>query len=252
MPAALSSCVSGLAAVPYSSVLAEDGTTDAALLALMATGLGRWDALLVVAGADTLGGSVGGVPREALQVFVTLSRALDVLDLLATRNPEGANAALNAYLEGRMLPHRVDLGGRTWLRSLPGLTVTGYLDLEGSGITALRGGLKVLGDLYLKNAPIQSLPDGLTLEGTLQLSGSAIEALPEDMVIGEDLVLHGTAIRALPRGLSVGRNLILTACPHWDGMRPEQLKVHGKIFTDGCLQGFRREDWPHSTGKRET
>jgi hypothetical protein len=57
------------------------------------------------------------------------------------------------------------------------LHVGGYLDLRGTGITAL--------------------PDGLSVGGSLDLEGTAITALPDNLSVGEWLYLRGTGITAL-------------------------------------------------------
>ena len=55
-----------------------------------------------------------------------------------------------------------------------GLTVGGYLDLEGTQITSLPDGLTVGGSLDLRGTQITSLPDGLTVGGYLDLRGTQI------------------------------------------------------------------------------
>jgi hypothetical protein len=58
------------------------------------------------------------------------------------------------------------------------LTVGGYLDLQGTAITALPDNLTVGGSLYLQGTAITALPDNLTVGGYLDLQGTAITALP--------------------------------------------------------------------------
>ena len=50
----------------------------------------------------------------------------------------------------------------------------GYLDLEGTAITALPDNLTVGGSLYLRGTAITALPDNLTVGGSLDLEGTAI------------------------------------------------------------------------------
>ena len=56
-----------------------------------------------------------------------------------------------------------------------GLHVGGWLDLHGTGITALPEGLHVGGSLYLSGTGITALPDGLHVGGGLDLRGTGIE-----------------------------------------------------------------------------
>ena len=51
---------------------------------------------------------------------------------------------------------------------------TGYLDLEGTGITSLPDNLTVGGSLDLRGTGITSLPDNLTVGGSLYLRGTGI------------------------------------------------------------------------------
>ena len=51
---------------------------------------------------------------------------------------------------------------------------SGYLDLEGTGITSLPDNLTVGGYLYLEGTGITSLPDNLTVGGYLDLRGTGI------------------------------------------------------------------------------
>jgi len=54
------------------------------------------------------------------------------------------------------------------------LTVGGYLDLRGTGITSLPDNLTVGGYLDLEGTGITSLPDNLTVGGSLDLEGTGI------------------------------------------------------------------------------
>ncbi len=93
-----------------------------------------------------------------------------------------------------------------------GLTVGGYLDLWGTGITSLPDGLTVGGSLNLRGTGITSLPDGLTVGGSLDLWGTGITSLPEDLTVGGSLNLRGTGITSLPEDLTVGGSLDLEGC----------------------------------------
>ncbi|HXT81421.1 MAG TPA: hypothetical protein VN702_17795 [Acetobacteraceae bacterium] len=79
-----------------------------------------------------------------------------------------------------------------------GLQVQGWLDLSGTGITAL--------------------PEGLSVGGSLDLRGTGITALPEGLSVGGSLYLRGTGITALPEGLSVAGSLDLRDCPNLTGV----------------------------------
>ena len=70
----------------------------------------------------------------------------------------------------------------------------GYLDLSGTGITALPDNLTVGGYLDLRGTGITALPDNLTVGGSLDLSGTGITALPDNLTVGGSLDLRGTGI----------------------------------------------------------
>ena len=63
-----------------------------------------------------------------------------------------------------------------------GLTVGGWLDLNGTEITSLPEGLTVGGWLDLRGTEITSLPEGLTVGGDLDLRGTAIKRCEKDKV----------------------------------------------------------------------
>jgi len=93
-------------------------------------------------------------------------------------------------------------------------TVGGYLDLRGTGITALPENLTVGGYLDLEGCTgITALPENLTVGGSLDLEGcTGITALPENLTVGGSLDLRGTGITALPENLTVGGSLDLEGC----------------------------------------
>ena len=74
------------------------------------------------------------------------------------------------------------------------LTVGGWLDLRGTGITTLPDNLTVVGSLYLIGTGITTLPDNLTVVGSLYLSGTGITTLPDNLTVGGSLDLSGTGI----------------------------------------------------------
>ena len=58
------------------------------------------------------------------------------------------------------------------------------------------------GDLDLGGTGITALPDGLTVGGYLDLEGcTGITALPDGLTVGGDLDLRGTGITALPASI---------------------------------------------------
>jgi hypothetical protein len=148
-----------------------------AALALMATGLPLWDALLeasALPGADP----IRGVPRAAIRAFTDYAEAMVAFQEVAQADPSGANAALSAFLARadrpgsgpvtpRNFPERY-LGFRDqpWVRSLPDGLQAAWLDLSGSGI--------------------ETLPPGLRVEKTLQIVGCPHwdGRIPADTVIG--------------------------------------------------------------------
>jgi len=88
------------------------------------------------------------------------------------------------------------------------ISVGGYLDLEGTGIT--------------------QLPDNLSVGGSLDLEGTGITQLPDNLSVGGSLYLRGTGITQLPDNLSVGGSLYLD---------PE--KISNVAYRENCGYGSR-------------
>jgi hypothetical protein len=182
----------------------------------MATGLSRWEALLTIVGASddpapaftdlenraTLR-FLEGVPHEALRAFKNHDSAILAFDALAIWHPDAANAALNAFLEGRHVPDSLDLTNLEWVTSLPGnITVARFLWLRGTGL--------------------QALPEGLT--------------------VGKGFWPPAT-LASLPKKLRVAGNLELKKCPGWDGRIPADTHVGGQVYTDRHCLGIPLLDW---------
>ena len=125
----------------------------------------------------------------------------------------------------------LDLSG-TGITALPdNLTVGGSLDLSGTGITALPDNLTVGGSLDLSDTGITALPDNLTVGGYLDLSDTGITALPDNLTVGGSLDLSDTGITALPDNLTVGGYLDLSGT----GITalPDNLTVGGYLYLSG-------------------
>ena len=136
------------------------------------------------------------------------------------------------------LPDNLTVGGSldlsgTGITALPdNLTVGGSLDLSGTGITALPDNLTVGGYLDLRGTGITALPDNLTVGGYLDLRGTGITALPDNLTVGGYLDLRGTGITALPDNLTVGGSLYLSGT----GITalPDNLTVGGSLYLENC------------------
>ena len=134
----------------------------------------------------------------------------------------------------------LDLSG-TGITALPdNLTVGGYLDLRGTGITALPDNLTVGGSLYLSGTGITALPDNLTVGGYLDLRGTGITALPDNLTVGDSLDLRGTGITALPDNLTVGGYLDLENCTGITG----EVKVYKKLSSKAIAAISRVSNMP--------
>jgi hypothetical protein len=115
----------------------------AALAALMATGLDRWDGIAHL---------VASLPWEdAARFWVAQVRKLtsgpnitDALDRIAALNPKAASRALEALPSGMAIKGDLRLRDRPWVVSLPhGLQVDGVVSLEGCvSLLAIPTGLK--------------------------------------------------------------------------------------------------------------
>jgi hypothetical protein len=189
-------CVGGC--VDEARVIAARAKLDGAAMitALIATGSSRWDALLTVKNLTSRKRypNLDGVPRVALCPFINEEVALRAFRKLAAKDPIGANAALNAYLEGRS----VDGEDGLWLDGCAWVT---------------------------------SFPPGVFCFGPLSLKGTAVTALP-DGLNGEWIDLSNTPIRSLPAGLNAFRSLMLEGCVAWDGQIPEDAAVGISVVTD--------------------
>jgi len=127
------------------------------------------------------------------------------------------------YLDSKNINYTIDDAGK--------ITVGGYLDLRGTGITALPENLTVGGSLYLEGTGITALPENLTVGGYLYLKGTGITALPENLTVGGSLYLEGTGIKQpknrkqLPEGFSASIKMSI------------EINFNAKSFTiaDGIL-----------------
>ena len=135
----------------------------------------------------------------------------------------------------------LDLRG-TGITALPdNLTVGGYLDLRGTGITALPDNLTVGDYLDLRGTGITALPDNLTVGGYLDLENcTGITALPDNLTVGDYLDLRGTGITALPDNLTVGGSLYLENCTGITG----EVKVNKKLSSKAIAAISRVSNMP--------
>jgi hypothetical protein len=216
-----------------------------ALLALRATGLSGWDAMLALVG----GGAsmtdfpvLKDVPATVFRPFSGTTEALGAFDALSCNtnplgasdprsyypDPTGANAALQAFLDGNPGLWDLDLFGLSWVRSLPdGLSVGGDLYLSGTQVRQLPQRLTVGGDLQLGDAPLSALPDDLQVGGNLDADGSGLVSLPAGALLGQDVFLRRTAPILLPQGWRVNSNLRLEFSA--TTILPDRLAVQGYL-----------------------
>jgi hypothetical protein len=218
--------------------------------AMMATGLSHWQAMvnlhdsgLALASCPSL----GLAPRAELYAFTGFEDMWIVLHKLAKRNPDGANALLNAYLEveGRPLNRDLDLSDCDYVMNLPaGLDVRGRLYLLGGKLTALPEGLRVGGTCCLSWTNLTALPEGFMVPGgDLELFGVPLTALPRGLVVGGYLELSESRLDALPEGLKVKGDLDLRACRTWNHKIPADAEVGGLVRTDHHPGGLPLAEW---------
>jgi hypothetical protein len=210
---------------------------QAAILAMVATGMTPWDAMveLVAAGVDPeVIPALAGVPRETLKRHRCVDDILFLCEKIAERgDSEGANLAFNRFLQGRFVDEWLDFRSEGWFTSLPeGLRVTDGLNLKGTLLTALPKGL-VTRDLNLVRSGIQNLPADLQVGGDLDLRETLIAALPEGFSVGGDLHAEGLGFTHLPEGLAVGGSLFLMGCRQFLHL-PERLCVAHTLDLRGC------------------
>ena len=186
--------------------------------ALVATGMLPWDARLLLAKTwpeQNLFPELAALPKSFLLpgAMDDPEITLEALHGIAHIDPVGANAVLNAFLEGRTLPQgRTLILNRDWITALPcGLTVW-QLNLSGTNVT--------------------SLPDGMKVIRSIELDNSRIETLPAGFEVGSGLILMGSQIRTLPARLKVGDLINLSGCDAWDGQVPADANIGGRIITD--------------------
>jgi hypothetical protein len=277
-----------LAGKAQAAVAERDVVSDwtGALTALLATGLPRWDGVIALLGAGVAPGAfpeLAGLPASFLRpgAIPDATVALRAFDGIAAVDPEGAGAALCAWLDGRSLedlslgepwmnrlPDRLEVKGTLCLQgsAIVDLPVTlrlgGELNIRGTAVAALPAGLKVGGDLLMEGSLIRHLPDrlevggyveasgcsiaslgrGIWVGGTLRLTGNPIVALPDDLVVGECLDLCETPIETLPQGLNVGAAILLRGCKAWDGRIPAGAQVR-RVISDMMPSGLPLRRW---------
>jgi hypothetical protein len=197
------------------------GDPEGAVRALMATGMPRWDAMVALLGAGVdpwAFVALRGLPKDRLRAFPDAQEAMAAFHGIHREDSWGANAALNAYLEGRTVEGNLSLTPFTWVEGLPaGLVVRGHLHL---------------GPFHLSRArPWATLPEGLR--------------------VGGGLFLRGTQLATLPKGLWVGGVLAVFDCPSWDGRIPGDAEVGLGIETDrhpNLPLAEWRQAYPHGEG----
>jgi hypothetical protein len=170
------------------------------LAALRATGVPLWEALLTLKEAGLgLPADFAAIPAEAICPHADSRAAVRAFDRLAVGNPAGADAAMNAWLDGRV-EAKVEVPDRTWLTSLPAHLAVGELHAGGTGITHLPEGLTAR-SLDLSGTPLAKLPNRMRVQGCLYLRGTPLTELPEDLWVLDQLDIRNTGIRELPQGL---------------------------------------------------
>jgi hypothetical protein len=206
-----------------------------ALLALQATGMAPWDAMMALVDADVDPAAflcLEGLPTRALRVFSDACEAVAVFEGVAKHNGVAANRGLNAWLEGRRVEERLPLDELGWLTSLPrGLVVAGALDLMGSMVEDLPDDLRVEQTLDLSKSAILRLPRGLWVGRSLVADFTDLRSLPEGLRVGGSLDLEGSQVRALPRDLTLGRSLVLANTPI--STLPEDFRLKGSLDLSG-------------------
>jgi hypothetical protein len=147
---------------------------EGTLLTLEATGMPRWDALLMLVGggvpASTLP-DLNGVPERLRIRYADVDEGILAFARHAGHDPDGANAALAAFLGNRMVD-KLALRRREWVRALPaGLEVRGNLNLYCcEAFRSLAARLRVRGDLRLLECPAW---DG-TIPPDAQVTGKVV------------------------------------------------------------------------------
>ena len=232
---------------------AADFDLQATLGAFLATGMAPWDAMITLLDAGIPKrdlATLQDVPEVILRPYSDPMEALTAFKSRADSDPEGANAALNAYLAGRTLDGDLLLYYQPWITSLPeGMVLRGGLDLSEACIEHLPRDLRVGGTLDLQSSAIEDLPEGLWVGGQLNLWETPIGELPLNLRVEGTIDLEASDIRSLSAGLWVGEDLCLPRCHSWDGQIPADAHVGGKVQTDThptgiSLKGWRRKH-PH-------
>jgi hypothetical protein len=236
----------------------------AAITALQATGMTKWEALGALASA--LGSS------EATPLWATWTQRVSHVEAItkalmevAREAPEAANTWLNAWLSEHRQLRSLKLEKLDWITSLPdGLRVQGRVHLAHlRNLAALPGDLKVGGQLDINQLPIVALPADLQLGGNVALINcaavdfkwgrtvfpanlglyfSAVD-LPDGLTVAGSLVLHRTRCSVLPERLAVVETLSLVDCRDWDGRIPADARVGGRIITGTDDRGVKLEAW---------
>jgi hypothetical protein len=198
--------------------------------------------------------------------------AVDLLKIIAAKDPELARMGLHAWGRDRLFHGYLFLDDNAWITSLPeGMRVEKTLKLQETGLKALPARLRVgehlelrdvelatipedlwvEGDLYLPGAKIGRMPLGPHVGGSLSLNGATIGSLADGFCVERDLTLSGARVATLPAGLTVKGELNLerasvttlpcglsvgqdlrVAWSAWDGRIPDDAQVGRFLYTN--------------------
>jgi hypothetical protein len=192
-----------------------DANPDTALTALMATGMGRWDASTELFANGLRPSRLEGVPDAIVRPYPNDMEAIFAYSKLDMVNTPGATAFLNAYLEDRSISGDLDLKFHALLTPFPnGVKVSGWA-------------------AFSKCESLASIGDGIAVARGLNLEGCS-------------------NLASLPKGMVIGTWLDLRRCSAWDDRIPDDAVIEGTIYTDTHTDGVFLDEWRslHPKGER--
>jgi hypothetical protein len=137
---------------PVAPLLPAPGFIQADLDALLATGATLGEALGLASqahGPEAVLPLLDSALRGANGSRLNHAFATDLLNAVATNDPELAHQGLDAWGRDRMVGVDVDLSRCPWIARIPEGMVADYLDLTGTALRSLPRRLEVGMDLYL-------------------------------------------------------------------------------------------------------
>jgi hypothetical protein len=121
-------------------------------------------------------------------------------------------------------------------------------------LTTFPKGFRSGANVYASNSGLTELPEGFYAKGGLRVDECAsLSGIPPHTEVGGTLDARNCPKLAfIGHGTVIGGDIDLRGCSGWDGRLPDDLKVAGKVRTDGHPEGIAIAKWrsAHPQGER--